>query len=55
MSFAGDEEDKTEETEIWLNSIDRGGLWHVNDTMYICIFHYCGRDNTAIFHHSPHR
>ena len=34
MSFAGDEEDETEETEVWLNSIDRGGLWHVNDTMY---------------------
>ena len=26
-SFAGDEE---EETELWLNTIDRGGLWHVS-------------------------
>ena len=34
MSFAGDEEDETEETELWLNTIDRGGLWHVNDTVY---------------------
>ena len=33
-SFAGDEEDETEETELWLNTIDRGGLWHVNDITY---------------------
>ena len=26
-------EDETEETELWLNTIDRGGLWHVNDAI----------------------
>ena len=31
MGFAGDEED---ETELWLNSIARGGLWHVSDSTF---------------------
>lgn len=32
MSFAGDEDDG--ETETWLNTMDRGGLWHVNDMTF---------------------
>ena len=35
MSFGGDEEDEEGETELWLNTTDRGGLWHVNDTTYV--------------------
>ena len=32
--MAGDEEDESAGTEEWLNSIDRGGLWHMNDMTY---------------------
>ena len=31
MECAGDEMDTDGGTEMWLNMIDRGGLWHVND------------------------
>ena len=31
ITFVADEAD---ETELWLNTIDRGGLWHVNDIIY---------------------
>ena len=34
MHSAGDEAGEDAETELWLNAIDRGGLWHVNDTTY---------------------
>ena len=34
ISFVGDEAVKEEETELWVNTIDRGGLWHVNDITY---------------------
>ena len=39
ISFVGDEAVEEEETELWVNTIDRGGgggggLWHVNDTIY---------------------
>ena len=33
LEFSGDE-DRDWETELWLNSIDRGRLWHVNDSIY---------------------
>ena len=33
MSFAGDEEGDGE-TELWLNTVDRGGLWHTNDMTF---------------------
>lgn len=32
MSFAGDEEDG--DTEVWLNAVDRGELWDVNDMTF---------------------
>ena len=34
MECAGDEMDSEGGTEMWLNMIDRGGLWHVNDQTY---------------------
>ena len=34
MECAGDEMDSDGGTEMWLNMIDRGGLWHVNDQTY---------------------
>ena len=34
----GDEEDEDIGTESWTNRIDRGGLWHVNDSLY-CFFY----------------
>ena len=34
MECAGDELDEDGGTETWLNMIDRGGLWHVNDQTY---------------------
>ena len=34
MHLAGDEADEDAETELWVNAIDRGGLWHINDTTY---------------------
>ena len=34
MECAGDEMDSNDGTEMWLNMIDRGGLWHVNDQTY---------------------
>ena len=33
MHLAGDEVD-CEETESWVNAIDRGGLWHVSDSTH---------------------
>ena len=30
-----DNEDRGDESELCLNAIDRGGMWHVNDSMYI--------------------
>ena len=29
-----DDEEGGDESELWLNAIDRGGLWHVNDSTY---------------------
>ena len=34
MTLVCDEDDELEGTELWLNAIDRGGLWHVNDSTY---------------------
>ena len=34
MELSGDEEDELRGTEDWINSIDRGGLWHVSDSTY---------------------
>ena len=34
MECAGDEMDSEGGTEMWLNMIDHGGLWHVNDQTY---------------------
>ena len=34
MECAGDEMDSDDGTEMWLNMIDHGGLWHVNDQTY---------------------
>ena len=33
IELAGDE-DSNMGTEEWINLIDRGGLWHVNDDIY---------------------
>ena len=30
-----DDDDEEASSETWLNSIDRGGLWHVNDTTFM--------------------
>lgn len=35
LSFAGDEEDEDGKSEVWLNSVDRGGLWHINDVVFM--------------------
>ena len=35
MSMCGDEEDEQRGTETWTNAIDRGGLWHVSDDVYM--------------------
>ena len=32
--LSGDEWYEEQETEQWINAIDRGGLWHVNDNTY---------------------
>ena len=34
MECAGDEMSEDGGTETWLNMVDRGGLWHVNDQTY---------------------
>ena len=34
IELAGDEMDEDAGTEDWINRIDRGGLWHVNDDVY---------------------
>ncbi len=34
MELAGDEMDEDTGTEDWINKIDRGGLWHVNDDVH---------------------
>ena len=34
MECAGDEANEEGGTETWLNLVDRGGLWHVNDLTY---------------------
>ena len=34
IDLSGDEESEESGTEKWLNAIDRGGLWHVNDDTY---------------------
>lgn len=34
VDLSGDESDEREGTEQWLNAIDRGGLWHVNDDTF---------------------
>ena len=34
MECAGDEVNEEAGTEMWLNIVDRGGLWHVNDLTY---------------------
>lgn len=36
--LSGDEWDETQGTEEWINSIDRGGLWHVNDNTYLIFY-----------------
>ena len=45
MECAGDEMDTDGGTEMWLNMIDRGGLWHVNDQTYS----NHGRGNLPLF------
>ncbi len=35
LSLAGDETDEDGETEVWVNKIDRGGLWHISDSTYM--------------------
>ena len=35
MTLVCDEDDELEGTELWLNAIDRGGLWHVSDATYM--------------------
>ncbi len=34
MQLAGDEDNQDAGTESWINMLDRGGLWHVNDEVY---------------------
>ena len=34
MHLAGDEAGEDAETELLVNTINRGGLWHINDTTY---------------------
>ena len=34
MECAGDEVNEEAGTEMWLNMVDRGGLWHANDLTY---------------------
>jgi len=34
MQFCGDEEDEDRGSEKWINAIDRGGLWHINDNTF---------------------
>ena len=34
MSFAGDEDDDSC-TEVWMDAVDRGGLWHQNDATFM--------------------
>ena len=34
LGFTGDEDVEEEETELWLNTIDMGGLWHVYDSTF---------------------
>ncbi len=34
IEFYGDELDD-DATEEWTNQIDRGGLWHINNDMYL--------------------
>ena len=34
LHLAGDEGDECTGTEEWLNAVNRGGLWHVNDGTY---------------------
>ena len=35
LSLSGDEMDEEAGTETWTNSIDRGGLWHIKDDVYM--------------------
>ncbi len=39
VNLCGDEESEERGTETWTNAIDRGGLWHVNDTTYVIFYH----------------
>ena len=32
--LAGDEEREDDGTDDWLDAVDKGGLWHMNDQMY---------------------
>ena len=34
MECAGDELEETGGTETWMNMVDRGGLWHINNQTY---------------------
>ena len=34
MKMAGDEFVEGANTEAWINAIDRGALWHINDMVY---------------------
>ncbi len=34
IDLSGDEADEDNGIEQWVNAIDRGGLWHVNDDTY---------------------
>lgn len=36
--LSGDEWDESVGTEEWLNSVDHGGLWHVNDTIFTLFY-----------------
>jgi hypothetical protein len=38
MELSGDETCDAVGTESWTNSIDRGGLWHVNDNTYTTFY-----------------
>jgi hypothetical protein len=39
IHLSGDEDMEERGTETWTDSIDRGGLWHVNDITYTVFYH----------------
>jgi hypothetical protein len=39
IHLSGDEDMEERGTETWIDSIDRGGLWYVNDITYTVFYH----------------